>query len=362
MKGKIIALGLVALMVIGAVGMMPVKVKAGVADNVQGGMLNVYGNSELLYYDSSGKYHANITALDVNNGAITHAYNAGGEVNDGDYYNDGNYWCEYVWDATSTTYGWKPSPPSAGDTLVLLSEMPADGLGAKDGSNPQNNLGSGNGVNYTYAVFYANIPSNANIAPDQYEWYGRYEPIPNYDAAHTTVGDTWINVSIPLPKYTDWDDSNGVVHHRGTFDTWKSYAVFMVSPDDSNYANGSGSYDGWYFVGNASDVIAGPDAPLAAYEQGAPTDPSTIDTGYAYLNITGLQRDCGYYSMIRMNFDFGSNHAGYGGGLGSYTTYVSSGASSQAVVTTPEYTTILVPIVATIGMFMVATYVYRKRD
>ena len=362
MNRKAIAIALIGLMAISAIGMMPVKVKAGVADNMQGGNLNVYGYNDILYYDGSN-YRGNITGLDISTGAITHAYNAGGEVNDGDYYSDGNYWCEYRWDATSAKYGWKPSAPAAGDTLVVVSEIPANGLGDASGSNPQNAMGSGNGINYTYATVYQNVQSSdSNVAPDQYEWYGRYEPIPNYDSATTTAGDNWINISIPLPKYTDWDDSNGVVHHRGTFDVWKSYAVFMVSPDDNNYNNGTGSYDGWYFVGNASNVVAGPGAPLPAYEQGAPTDPSTIDTGHAYLNITGLQKESRYYFMIRMNFDFGSNHGGYGGGLGSYTTYVSSGASSTAVVTTPEYTTILVPIVATIGMFMVATYFYRKRD
>ncbi len=361
MKGKIIAMALVALMLIGAIGMMPVKVKAGVADNMQGGNLNVYGHPDLLYFDSNKDYHANITGLDASSGSITHAYNAGGEVNDGDYYNDGNYWSEYRWDATSTTYGWKPSAPTAGDTVVVVSEMPANGIGAKDGSSPQNNMGSGNGVNYTYATFYANIPSNANIAPDQYSWYGRYEPIPNFNATTTTVGDTWINISISLPKYTDWNDTGKVVEHRGTFDTWKSYAVFIRSSDDSNYLNGSGSYDGWYFVGNATNVIAGPDSPLPAYEQGAPTNPNTIDTGHAYLNVTGLQKESHYYVMVRMNFDFGSNHAGYGGGLGSYTTYVSSG-SAGPIVTTPEFTTVLIPVVAVIGMFLLAEFVYRKKD
>jgi len=143
------------------------------------------------------------------------------------------------------------------------------------------------------------------------------------------------------------------VHHRGTFDTWKSYAIFLSSPTDPNYAS-------WTFVGNASDVVAGPDAPLAAYEQGAPTDPSTIDTGYAHLNITGLQAVSDYYVMVRANFEFGSNHAGYGGGLGSYTTYISSGKFYIGRI--PEFTTILVPVLATLGIFLIATHVHRKKD
>jgi len=357
---KAIAIALVALMALSAVEMMPAKVKAGIADNMQGGNLNVYGYDNLLYFDQNKKYHANITAFDINSGAVTHAYNAGGEVNDGDYYNDNNYWCEYVWDATSAKYGWKPSPPASGDAILLVSEMPANGLGSADGSNPQNNMGSGNGINYTYAVKWPSA-TTSNVADDQYAWYGRYEPIPNYDNDTTSVGDTWINISIPLPKYTDWNDTGGKVMHRGTFDVWKSYAVFIESTDDPNYTAGKGPYDGWYFAGNASYVVTGPDSPLPAYEKHAPTDPSTINTGYARLNITGLQSNSHYYIMIRMNFELGNNHAGYHGGLGSYTTYVSSGKSAKPIVTTPEFSTMLIPIVAVIGMFMVATYAYRRK-
>ena len=366
---KAIAIALVALMALSAVEMMPAKVKAGIADNMQGGNLNVYGYDNLLYFDQNKKYHANITAFDINSGAVTHAYNAGGEVNDGDYYNDNNYWCEYVWDATSAKYGWKPSPPASGDAILLVSEMPANGLGSADGSNPQNNMGSGNGINYTYAVKWPSA-TTSNVADDQYAWYGRYEPIPIADGGDrgelkgytvkTEEGDSWINMSIPLPKYTDWNDTGGKVMHRGTFDVWNSYAVFIESPDDPNYETGVGPYDGWYFVGNAYNVSTGPDSPLPAYEQGKPTDPSTIDTGHAWINITGLQPNSNYYFMIRTNFDFGSHRGGYHGGMrsGAYTVYVSSGKFRIQV---GEFPTMLIPVFAVIGMFMVATYAYRRK-
>ncbi len=368
MNRKAIAIALIALMAISAIGMMPAKVKAGIADNMQGGNLNVYGNPHLLYYDDSdldGKsstgeqyYRGNITGLDANNGAITHSYNQTGEVNDGDYYSDDNYWCEYMWDATSAKYGWSPSPPSSGDTIVVVSEIPANGLGDKSGRNPQNAMGSGNGINYTYATIWTNADTS-NVADDQYAWYGRYEPIPNYNATTTKVGDTWINMSIPLPKYTDWNDTGGKVEHRGTFDAFKSYAVFMESPDDSNYASGTGPYDGMYFMGNAYNISLGPDAPLPAYEQHAPSDPNNTDTGYAWINITGLQLNSAYYFKIRTNFDFGSYSGGYHGGMGSgvYTTY---GSSLLFKVRFPEFSTLLIPVVITISLFVAVSYIRRK--
>ena len=374
---KAIAIALIILMAVPVIGMMPAKVKAKIADGIQGGNLNAYGYPHLLYYDDSDLdgnastgdqyFRANMTALDVTKGSITHSYNVkGSQSNDGDYYNDSNYWCEYYWSASNGDHEWKPTHPDQGDTLVAISEMPANGLGNASGYDPDNAMGSGNGINYTYATIYYDIPADANIAHDQLSWYGRYEQIPNYNSTTSTNGTTWLNVSISLPKYTDWNDTGGVVEHRGTFDAWESYAVFMVSPDDSNYANGTGNYSGWYYMGNASskNVTLGPDSPLAAYEQHKPTDPNTIDTGHTYINITGLKSDSRYYFMVRMNFNFGSNHGGYAGGLGSYTTYVSSGASTQALKTKaaiPEFSTILIPVVAVMGMFLAVTYAYRRK-
>ena len=336
MKKKAIAIALIGLMALSAIGMMPVKVKAN-AEGLQGYTIAAYGDTTMNFYESSVGYRGNITACDVTTPSNGYPLSPGTAATD-----FGSGIVAFYWDATAgpADQSWDVNP-SAGDTIALYCEIPANPIGTGDGSSPANAVGSGNGLNYTWVLF---GPTYAqNFWPQQADFMGRPEPIPGVDTTQTTVGDTWINIYVPHFKYTDYNNTLGGSSGRGTYEAWHSYAVFIKSYTDSNYLT-------WTYVGNTNGNVSGPDSPIPAY--GDNTDPSTIDTGYAYLNITGLQPNADYMFLVRANF---IGKGGYHGGLGSYTTY---GATISPI---SEFPSILIPTVAVIGMFMVATYTYRRR-
>ena len=343
MNKKAIAIALVALMAISAIGMMPMKVR-GYAETIQGYTIAAYGDTTMNWYESSVGYRGNITGEDITTPSNGYPISSAAAT---DF---GSGIVAFSWSADSAgggVYSWSTNP-AYGDTLALICEIPANPIGAGDGSDPYNAIGSGNGLNYTWVLFGPTI--DTNFWPQQADFMGRPEPIPGVNLTRSKIGGTWANISIPHFKYTDYNNTLGGSSGRGTYEAWHSYAVFIKSDTDSNYTN-------WTYYGNTNGNISGPDSPIPAY--GNSTDPSTIDTGYAYLNITGLQPNTNYWFLMRANF---IGTGGYLGGLGSYTTYGSSGINMQIVLATlPEFTTILIPIVVVIGMFMVTTYVYRRK-
>ncbi len=349
---KAIAIALIGLMAISAIGMMPVKVKAE-ATGLQGYTIAAYGGDYTMnFYNDSVGYRGNITGCDVTTPSKGYPVSPKKSAKD---FGDGIV--AFAWSSDSAgggPYSWAVNP-SGGDTLALICEIPDHPLGNGTGYDPYSAKGSENGINYTWALF---GPTHAtNFWKEQADFMGRPEPIPGVNTTLTKVGGTWINVTIPHFKYTDYNYTLGGSSHRGTYEAWHSYAVFIKSDTDSNYTN-------WTYYNTTKGNISGPDSPIPAY--GDSTDPSTIDTGYAYLNITGLLPNTNYWFKVRPDF---IGKGGYGGGLGSYTTYGTSPVSdtdpkttgNQPITTTPEFSTILIPIVAVIGMFMVATYAYRRK-
>ncbi|MFW6142106.1 MAG: hypothetical protein ACOC53_06065, partial [Candidatus Saliniplasma sp.] len=125
-----------------------------------------------------------------------------------------------------------------------------------------------------------------------------------------------------------------------------------------------GEFGDWEYLGNSQpdpnrEQV---DDPLPAY--GDDTDPTTIDTGAEYFNATGLEG--GQYEF-RVAPQFGPD--GYdsvwgqvnddgetGGAISTYTM-----SPSSATFNTPEFGPgILVPVIATIGLFT-AIAIYRKK-
>ncbi len=238
--------------------------------------------------------------------------------------------------------GWVDEP-STGDNIIFLAEY--DGIE--------------DGLDNSY-VFAAHLEADGeNLPDDAQELCLRYEPIPvpelnNEDGE--PVGRDYVNISMENFKYTDYNMADDVVEERGTFHTFESYAV---------YING-GEFSDWTYIGNSQQDPNRPqvDEPLPA--TGDDTDPTTIDTGAHYFNSTGL--DGGQYEF-RIAPQFGAIGEDYdpvwgpvyedGEEGGAVCSFV-QGAASETF-DTPEFGPgILVPVVATIGLFTVIA-IYRKK-
>lgn len=245
----------------------------------------------------------------------------------------------WQWDAgggTGEDFQWNSNPTQAdniGDMTYFIAQT------------------SQGGTNYTYCTN-SSIEDDTSLPASSTDNDGRLEPIKT-PSSHT-VGPEWINVTIPMPDFTD--GAGGM----GTYDNLKSYAVFIdgTGYDGKTYLNNSmlkGSYD--------TDSTTY-DQPLNAYTPR--TDPGSVLTGEHYYNTsfdTTLTPDGTYNITLRMNFGTGAYSGGYGGGLGSYTTWGASG--SYGAINTPtaeEFPTVIVPVIATMSIFLAAIYYRRKRE
>ena len=256
---------------------------------------------------------------------------------------------QYNWDATAGQHpaGWVEAPNN-GDNIIFLAEY--DGIG-EDGLND----------NYVFATHLVVDEDDTALPQQAAENLLRYEPIPQpvlNEEDGEPIGNDYVNITIENFKYTDWDNEEGTTHRRGTFDVFESYAV---------YING-GEFTDWTYLGNSQQDPNRPqvDEPLPAW--GDDTDPTTIDTGAHYFNATEL--DGGQYQFrvapqfgpIGLEYDpvWGPLHedeVAEGGAVGSFV----QGAASETF-DTPEFGPgILVPVVATIGLFT-AIAIYRKKN
>jgi len=319
MKKKIIIMALVfSLALVSLSG-----ATQGTIDQLQGYWARSHDEQAVFIDGDTGTYHANITAVAMGseNVAINHGTGGAQPVDD---------FGTFLWDGGSATHGWDPDPAPQGDDVFFISEH-------EDG--------------YVWAT--RRDDAGAEIADPQEDMWGQYEPIPvpYVEDEENDIGTDFIELRIDAPSYTcsNMDDT----YNQGTFELLDSYAVYM-------------SEDGgeWEYYGNAiqDNFTAGPDDPIIPYVED--TDPDTVDTGYYTINVIGLDPDTDYEFMVRMNFDFDGYEGGYGGGLGSYTTWQLGEVTPDPITTDPDAPEfgpgLMIPVVATVGIFVAIT-VYRRK-
>lgn len=287
-----------------------------------------------VQWNDGTSYYGNITGIEVDdeNVSINGAddalnYGFGGNIDDD--------FDVFDWDAsTAEPKGWYSSPDTVGENLMLVGQY--DGIS--------------DGLSYNY-TWCANVKttSSAMCPVDPLHLMVRYEPIPQPSVIN--YGSSWINISIDHFKYTDYNSSKEASDDRGTYHCFKSYAVFIKGVEFSE----------WTYLGNSKQDPNSPpiDPPLDAYN--STIDPTTIDTGADYFNATGLGGG-EYRLMARINFApvDGTDQGpvwGYGGGLGSITTFVSN---AYPVITIPEFHHgPIIPALCTVGIFLLIVN-YRK--
>ena len=316
MKKKIIIIALVfSLALVSLSG-----ATQGTIDQLQGYWSESHDGQALL--TDGDVYYANITAIAPNENEIAEAEEIGAYA--GESFGAGSF----LWDAGHSVYGFD-NPVPIGEDIYFISEH-------EDG--------------YLWATW--RTSESPQVANPQDDMWGQYEPIPQPTVIETAPD--YIEIQIDAPVFTcryGGVAEDGQTYNQGTFELLDSYAVFM-------------SEDGgeWQYLGNTEqdNFTAGPDDPIIPYDY--EEDPETVDTGHFTFNATGLQPNTEYQFMVRMNLDFGGYEGGYGGGLGSYTTYGAGTASEP--VTTPIQSEfgpgLMIPVVATVGIFVAIT-VYRRK-
>ena len=322
---KAIAIALVTIMAISAVGLMPIRVKAE-ADGIQGYWFDSNDGS-VTYYDGTNYYGVLYAHTSEDPTDWTTSQNNGGESNFGGY-------GTYNWDTTS---GYDPfsTPPAAGDHLYVYGEALKNGMGTADGTQPYNHMGNGVG-NYTFCSNFT-IDTGETITPaNQLDNVAKWEPI----VVTVTSGQDWMNISVEAFRYTSYR-YQAPNFNKGTYDNSIGFRAYV-------YNKSSGNTN----IYNITNFHPGPNAPAAPNA----ADPGS--TGYWWINITSsqLKNTGGNTIKLANNYVVQVSALFTDGAGGSYET---QGRSDP--ITIPEFSTILIPIVATIGLFVAVTYIYRRK-
>ncbi len=337
MKNKAIAIALIALMGISAVGMMPANVK-GAAENINGYLIDSMDGT-LTYYDGTSYYGIILAHTSEDPTDWSNSTNNGGDANQGGF-------VSYTWD--TTTGDPFDSQPVTGDHMYIYGEALKDGMGAADGTTPANHLGN-NVANYTFASNWTIAEgvgaSPANLLDNVAVW----EPI-NVSATGDppqTIrsGADWMNITVQAFRFTSYQYVSPN-WNKATFDNCVGFVAHI------KYKGG-----GWLGNYTISNFTAGPNAPANA----APgvTDPGS--TGYWWINLTSptVSSAPGGDTVKLANNYIVQVSALFTDGAGG--TYETTGWS-EPPITVPEFSTILIPILATIGLFVAVSYVYRRKN
>ncbi|MFO7991325.1 MAG: Ig-like domain-containing protein [Thermoplasmata archaeon] len=306
------------------VAFMPPSVESDrYASELQGLAVESYDGNARLVTQAATMYNGNITAIEMND-IMTASGQADDAFNDGTV---GEVWMEddvtdgFMWNADESQggneqpYYWETNPEEIGENLIYLAEFQYwDEQAQKT-------------INYTWI---SNIDaSSTGSPPSAYDQYVKYEPIPQPEVnlkATDPVGPTWINISIPHFKYTDFNATKIGTDRKGTFDCFQSYAVFIKG----------GTYNDWTHIGNSKHDPAwdqGAEPPLVAIDN--TTNPGDINTGRDYFTAKNLDPETDYNFMVRVNFqstdgdDMGPVW-GYGGGLGDLPRETRSGSRASS--------------------------------
>ncbi len=328
MKNKAIAIALIGLMAISAIGMMPAKVK-GDAEYITGYVFDDTGG--VVQYNDSTSYYGVIyahTSEDPTDWSTSQ--NNGGE-------SDKNGYTVYKW---HTTDGYDPfsTQPGPGDHLYLYGEALKDGMGAKDGSQPYNHLANGI-ANYTFCSNWTIDPAGEGTSPA----YALNNTV-KWESINVTVtsGSDWMNITVQAFRYTSYQCKTPN-YNKGTYDNSIGFRAYVKDKSSGN----TKTY-------NITNFSAGPNAPAKPNE----ADPGS--TGFWWINLTNPDvKNAGGNTIKLANSYTTQVSALFTDGAGG--TYETTG-QSEPPITVPEFSTMLIPILATIGLFIAVTYIYRKKD
>ncbi len=339
----------VAVMILFSVGLIiqPVEGKEAFAQDVGGFIYNSYDGNARLFTKQDEPWNGNISVIEMND-IETEDKMADDAWNDGTL--GAESWDEevrtgYTWKAYNDGSGnekeapqmWYSNPEEEGENVIFLAEY--QHFDEKYGL-----------INYT-AI--SNLPATVNTPEYPEEHNIKYEPIPKPEVNEMTdkpVGPTWINISIPYFKYTDFNEKLGEPAGRGSFESFQSYAVFIRDSKGEQFKE-------WTYIGNSKpDPRWNEKAEPPLWANDLETDPSKINTGRDYFLADGLKEGLEYQFMVRVNFqstagdDMGGVW-GYGGGLGeaninekttaagdtggSGTTFSSSGGGGYTPTSSP---------------------------
>lgn len=326
---KAIAIALIALMAISAVGIMPANVRAD-AEAIQGYVFDPLDGA-VQYWDGANYYgviyaHTSEDSIDWST-----SQDNGGESDDSGY-------TIYFWDTTSGPYAFI-SPPAAGDHMYVYGEALKDGMGTADGSQPYNHMGNGVG-NYTFCSNWTIDPNGEATSPaSALDNVARWEPI----VVNVTSGADWMNITVEAFRYTSYR-YQAPNWNKGNFDNSIGFRAYVL-----DLAAGTTNT---YNITNFTASGTAPAAPNAA-------DPGS--TGIWWINLTSpyVSSKPGQPSPnLANNYRIQVSALFTDGAGGSYET---TGQSEPPIVV-PEFSTMLVPIVVTIGLFVAVTYIYRRKD
>ncbi len=337
MKGKIMAIALVAVMALSAVGMMPTTVK-GDAEYIQGYWWDSNDGKATYWDGNTGTYYGVVYAHTSEDPTdVSTAQDNGGDSDKGSY-------GIYKW---STNSGYDPfaSQPVAGDHLWVYAEFLKDGMGTADGSQPYDH--KGNGVaNYTFCSNWTIDPSSEGTSPaNALDNMAKIEmiPQPNVTSGTTTSGVAWMNITVQAFRYDEYRYQSPNFN-KATFTNSIGFRAYVTDLSSGNTT----TYDITNFT--ASGV--------------APATPNQADpgsTGIWWINLTAPEvssKPGGISTNLQNNYRIQVSALFTDGAGGVYET---TGRSNPPVYE-PEFTTVLVPVLATIGLFVAVSYIYRKKD
>lgn len=329
MKGKIIAIALVALMAMSAVGVMPTA--KGAAESIQGYWWDSNDNFA-TYWDGDNDIYYGIvyahTSEDVNDWSSSQ--DNGGEQDKGSY-------GVYLWDTTSGNDPFA-SQPGPGEHLFAYGEFLKDGMGSGVGDQPYNH--KGNGVaNYTFCSNWTIDPADESTSPtSQLDNFAKIEMIPT---PTVTSGSDWMNITVEAFRYTSYR-TEAPANNKATFENSIGFKAYITDV-------GSGTTK-TYVINNFTASGTAPAPPQNA-------DPGS--TGIWWINLTSPQVSSkpGDSTNLANNYKIQVSALFTDGAGGSYET---TGYSNPPVYE-PEFGMVLVPILATIGLFVAVSYIYRKK-
>ena len=330
MKNKAIAIALIGLMAISAIGMMPAKVK-GDAETIQGYAFDP-NDGAVQYYDGTNYYGVVYAHTSEDPTDWTTSQDNGGE-------SDKSGYTLYSW---STNSGYDPfdSQPVSGDHLYIYGEALKDGMGAKDGSEPYNHLGNGV-ANYTFCSNWTIDPNGESTSPAS-----QLDNVAKWESINMTVtsGSDWMNITVQAFRYDEYR-YQAPANNKATFTNSVGFRAYVTDKSSGNTKT--------YNITNFVPSGTAPAQPNAA-------DPGS--TGYWWINLTSsqLSGDQGNNPHTDLQNTYTvQTSALFSSGSGN-PVYETQGRS-EPPITVPEFSTILVPILATIGLFVAVTYIYHKR-
>jgi len=228
---------------------------------------------------------------------------------------------------------WDPTPaPEIGDNIYFISEAESGGVG------------------YYWAAWreMVNVEFTAESQGTLTPQYERL-PQPVHEVTYINGEEADVTIHVESPAYTDYDFDSEEAVNQGTYELFESYNVYVSE-------NGGD----WTLLGETSTVDGDYDDPLVPGDDSeAAGNPYETTTGLNEYTAEGLDPDATYNFRVSANLAFPDTEVG---------TYETQGFGEASEDINPgdlasEFGLgMLIPVVATIGMFVALTVYRRKKD